>query len=114
GGRRMIKSLALVIGKKEQLVLYDRSTDSTTEHVPAELWLRHDVGRIKTVFPLIGIQLVVAEKLENVTVQAISAGLDGGADDTTLEIAEFCRRVLGDHVEFLNGVNTRGKTHQIV
>ncbi len=59
------------------------------------------------VSPAVGIQLVVAEKLPDVAVKLVSSGLEGSADNAALEITEFGRGVLGDQVEFLDGIRSR-------
>src|SRR5437016_6166041 len=110
----MVEPLPLVVGEKEQLVLNDGSANRPTEHIPAEFRLGYHRRRVEPIFPLVCIQHVVPEELEYITVETIGTGLDRRADDASLEIPEFGGCILGNHIEFLNGINTGSKAHEIV
>ena len=47
-------------------------------------------GTIEFVFPLVGIQNVIAEELPYSAVEPVGPGLDRGIHDTALKIAELC------------------------
>ena len=106
----MVKALRLIIKKEEQLILLDGATDCASKHIPTELvfWQTSEI-----VLPTIGIQNVVAEELPDIAVELVGSGLEGSANDSSLEIAEFSGRILRDEVEFLNSIG-RGRVSQEV
>src|SRR5262249_25569988 len=64
--------------------------------------------------PVIGIEFVVAEILPDVAMEVVGPRLEGGANDSALEIPEFGGGVLGDQVEFLDGVGSRCVPQEVV
>ena len=46
--------------------------------------------------------------------EAVGSGLDGRVDDAAFEIAELCRRVLRDQIEFLDCIRRWCVTQQVV
>src|SRR5256714_5598650 len=107
----MIKPLPLVIHKEEQLILDHRSAKSASEHVPTKfiaLRPREIVG------PAVRVQYVVAEKFPCIAMIAIGARLDAHTDDAALEVPEFSRSVVGDQVEFFDGVRSWRVPKQVV
>src|SRR6266852_3199686 len=111
GGGWMVETLPLIVKKEEQLVFDDRTADGAAEHVPAQLV---SLRSVKSIFPGVRVQLVIAEVLPDVPVETVSARLDGGADDATLEVPELGRRVLRDEVKLLNSVWRRSKADKVV
>src|SRR5882724_7151370 len=95
----VVKSLPLIVKEEEQLVLNNGTTDGSTEHVPAQLVSLHFV---ESVFPRVGVQLVIAKKLPEVPMETVCARLNAGTDDATLEVAELGRGILRDKVKLLN------------
>src|SRR5579863_2466799 len=57
--------------------------------------------------PLVGVEEIVAEELEKVAVILIRAGLETDTDYAAEELPEFGARIVGEDVEFLNGVDVR-------
>src|SRR6266851_10075766 len=114
----MIEPLSLIIKEEEQLVLHYRAANCAAEHVPAKcrpvkrLALRSDP--FESVFPLVRVQLVIAEVFPQVAVEAVGARLDCGTDNAALEIAEFGRGVARNQVEFLDGIWCRSIAQKIV
>src|SRR5215472_3202645 len=109
--RWVIETLPLVIEKEEHLVLDDWSTNGAAIHIPAKGYSRRSS---EIVFPAVGVQLVIAEVLPYIAMKIVSARLDRGADDATLEITELGRGIVSDQIEFLDGVGRRGVTEQVV
>src|SRR5262249_11556253 len=107
----MIKALALIVDEKEQLLTHEWSTERCAKHIPAQRRLRK---ALKIVRPVVSVQCVVSEELEEAAVIVVGSGLDGHTDDAALVIAELSGCVLGDEVKFLNGVDARGISDQIV
>src|SRR6476620_4026622 len=64
----MVKALPLVIEEEEQFVLDDRAANCTAEHIPAEQSSRVVV---ESVFPRVRVELVIAEELPQVAVEAV-------------------------------------------
>src|ERR1700752_1999209 len=64
-------------------------------------------------FPLVRIEDIVAEELENISMETVRARLDAGVDDPTLEVAKFCRSVLSNQIKFLDGVGRRCQPGEI-
>src|SRR5882762_1029508 len=110
----MVKPLPLIVHKEEQLVFLDRSAESSAVHVPTELVARNLRSWINFVFPLVGVELVVPEKLPYIAVKRVGAGFEGCADDATHKVAEFRRRVVRDQVEFFDRVGRRRIAQQVV
>src|SRR5260370_27151162 len=114
----MIEPLYLIIKEEEQLVLHYRAANCAAEHVPAKcrpgkrLALRRDP--FESVFPLVRVQLVIAEVLPQITVETVGTRLDCGTDNAALKIPEFCRGVARNQVEFLDGIWRRSITQEIV
>ena len=50
----------------------------------------------------------------SVAVKLVAAGLGADADHAAQEVAELGAGIVGDYVEFLNGVHARGKRDVIV
>jgi len=70
----MVQTSTLVVGEKEQLVLYDRTTESATKHIPAQLRRRQDTDRgtdTQAILPLVGVEKVITEKLKHISVVAV-------------------------------------------
>src|SRR5262245_7987393 len=107
----MVESLSLIIGKEEQLVLFDRSAQGYSKHVVAKLVLRQS---IQIVLPAVGVQYIVAEKFVSVAMKRVGSRLDRHVYDSSLEGAELRRRVLRDQVEFLDGIHARTVTNHVV
>ena len=80
GGRWMVQTLPLIVNEEEQFIFDDRSPERASEHVPAHRrggnWRR--VG-VDLIFPLVGIQNVIPEKLPDVAMKSVGAGFDGSA-----------------------------------
>ena len=107
-GGRMVEPLTLVIHKEEQLVFEDRAADGGAEHVPAQSCTGQlSAWPVELVFPLVGVQHVVAEELPGIAMEAVGTRLDGSIDDAARVIAEFRRSIRSDQVEFFNGVGRR-------
>src|SRR5215469_9972891 len=103
----MVETLTLVVGEKEKLVFDDWPADATTEHVPAQLWFREFIARsAEFIFPLVGVQHIVAEVLPNIAMEPVGSRFDGGVDDSPLEVAELCGCVARDQVELLDRVRS--------
>src|SRR5579859_81589 len=110
----MIEALALVIRKKEQLVFPNRAAYGATKHVPTESCTRQVFARtVEFVFPLVGIEFVVAEELPDSSMETVRARLDGSVDDAPCEIAELGGSIRSDQVEFLDCVRG-GRETEIV
>ena len=60
---------------------------------------------VEVVRPLVGIKEVVAQEFENVAVELVGARFQAHVDHAAQEVAVFCAGVVGDHVEFLDGVH---------
>ena len=63
---------------------------------------------------VVGVQLVVPEKLPQTPVELIRAGFEGHANDSTLEIPELRGGILSDEVELLNGIRAGRVRHEVV
>ncbi len=100
--RRLIVARTLVIREKEQLVANNASAEGCAELVPAQQRPRQP-GPV--VAPVVCVQFVVANKLKSVAVERVRAALRADADDAAHEVAELSRSILGNHVEFLNGID---------
>src|SRR5882757_7554466 len=110
----MVEALPLVIREKEQLVFPDRAAYGATKHVPTQSRPGQEIARTaEFVFPLVGIQFVVAEELEYIAMETVCARLDRGVDDAPRKIAELRGSVRSDQVEFLDCVRG-GRETQIV
>src|SRR5439155_26281597 len=72
-GRILAYGRALITSKKEQLVLYNRPADRSSELVALQSTVRR--GEI-----LAGIEEIIPDKLEQVPVKCVGAGLCHGAD----------------------------------
>ncbi len=113
----------MIVDEEEELVLDDRAADGTAELIPAKLRLeacavyvvlcgeavlgRNERGAPgETVGPGVGVEDVVTDELEGVTVKLVGAGLDGDADDAAKVVAVGSRGVLGDEIELLDGIDT--------
>ena len=111
-GRRGLAQ-ALVIHEDEQFVLPDGAAEGAAELVPAdgrtEILSDRPIPR-----PVIGVEYVVAEVLKRIAVVLVGARFDHHVDDAALEIAELGRGVVGDHVEFRDGVGIRLIARQII
>ena len=94
--------IVLIIREKEQLVLPDRAAHRAAEHIVTD---RRPLRSLPVRIPAVRVQLVVAQEFERRSVELIRAGLDGHIDDAALEVTELRRRVVRDHLEFLNGVH---------
>ena len=107
----MVKTLSLVVNKEEELILEDRSAESPSEHVPPQLVS----GRSAEIIgPAVRIQFVIAKEFPDVAVVAIRARLDADADDSAFEVSELGGGVIGDEIEFLNGVRGGCVSKQVV
>ena len=62
---------------------------------------------LKLFAQLVGIQDVIPEKFPDIAVKTVGAGLDGGANNAAHEMAEFGWGIVGDEVEFFDGVRGR-------
>src|SRR6267378_5342454 len=82
----VIETLSLIIEEEKQLVLEDRTTDCASEHVPAQ---GGSLSILKFIFPGIRVQLVIAEILPEVSMEAVRAGFDRGTDNASLKVSEF-------------------------
>src|SRR5581483_6719963 len=112
---RMIEALRLPIEEEEQLVLHNRAADRSAEHVPPKLILGKCSGwPIKSVLPLVRVQLVVAEEFPEIAVERVRSGFDGGIDNAPLVVSELRRRVLGDEIELFDGIRRWREAHQII
>ncbi|SRR5258708_1685929 len=114
----VIETLSLIVEEEKQLVLEDRPTDCASEHVPAE-WCPNKrlallSNSVKSIFPGIRVQLVIAEILPEITVETVGTRLDCGTDNATLEITEFSRGIVCDQVKFLNSVRRGCVTQKII
>ena len=80
----MVESSTLVIGKEEQLILQDWTAKGAAEHIPAQRRLAEDAVVIgscwinepadpKPIFPLIRIEFVIPEELEDIAVIVVRA-----------------------------------------
>src|ERR1700730_8329328 len=107
----MVKTLPLIVKKEEQLVFDNGTPDGAAEHVPAQLISSRTV---KSVFPGVRVQLVIAEVLPDIPMETVSARLDGGADDTALKVSKLGRCVLSDEVKLLNCIWGRSKADMVV
>src|ERR1700686_4486797 len=113
----MIQSSALIIHEKEQLIFHNWTAERRPKHVPAQLWRGQHARRCsftKSVLPLVGIEKIVAEELENVPVVVVGSRLERGADDSAVVVAELGGSVLCDHGEFGNRIGGRRETDEIV
>src|SRR6266849_4237749 len=112
---RMVESLPLIVNEEEEFVLEDRSTEGSSKHVPAQRCAsdRRRAG-IDLVFPLVGVQLVIAEEFPDIAVKRIGARLEGRTNDAAHVISEFRRRVIAYQVEFLNCVRRWGVAKKVV
>src|SRR5882762_3953421 len=113
----MVETSTLKVTKEEQLVLNDWPADGTAIQIPAQLGCWKDTLRrtfAQAVLPLIGVENVVPEELENVAVKAVGAGFDGGVHDPALKVPEFSGGVLGNEIELLNGVGGRSEAEAIL
>ncbi len=101
----MVESLPLIVNEEEELVLQHWSAKRSPKHVPAQ---RCATNRWRTwidlVFPLVGVQFVIPEKLPDIAVKSVGSGLEGRTDDAAHEIPKFRRGVVAYHIEFLNRV----------
>src|SRR5439155_12734176 len=118
-GARNIETLALVVNEEKELVLEDWTAQGSTKHIPAQfrLWKRvpgPSSISMKIIGPTVGIEFIVPEKLPNISVVAIGTGLDRGVDNPTHKIAELGGGVVGNQVEFLNGVRSGSVAQQVI
>src|ERR1700722_17787499 len=110
----MVETLPLIVDEKEEFVFPNWAAEGGTKHVPTQSLPGQFIARAKEfVFPLVGIEDIIAEELPDITVVLIGPRLDGGIDDTACEIAELCGSVGSDQVEFLNGVWGRRETQVV-
>ena len=82
-------------------MLNDGTAEGGAELVKAEAGFRNAQSVIE---PVVGIEGVVAEEFKGVAVEFVGAGFNGGIHDATEKITELRLRILGDQVEFLDGV----------
>ena len=89
GRGRRVETRTLIVDKKEQFVLLDRTADSPAEFIPAQFGRCAVDGWIGTEVPgpFIGIEEVVAQKLEEVAVELVGTGLGADADHAAQELA---------------------------
>src|SRR5260221_983925 len=100
--------LSLVVGEEEEFVPHNWPADGSAELVVSQFRLFRPSGSTPSGRCLIGVERVVPEKFENVAMEGVGPRFEGRAHDATLVIAKFRRGVLGDQVEFLNGVDVGG------
>ena len=93
---------ALVIGEEEGLVVDDRAAGRAAELVLVERRARQ-AGRIGE--EVVGVEIVVAQKLEDRAVKLIGAALDGGVDHRAGGVAELGGEVVGLDLELLYRVD---------
>src|SRR5690348_14704206 len=110
----MIEPAPLVISKEEQLVLDDGTTQRAAKHIPAKLGRADGSGGIEPVFPLVGVQGVVAEKFKHIAVEGIGSRFQRGVDDSPIEVSVLGGSILGDEIEFLNGIGRRRQAEAIL
>src|SRR6266404_2912777 len=107
----MVKTLSLVVDKEEQLIFDDRSAESSSEHIPTQLV----AGRATEIIgPAVRVQFVVANEFPDVPMVAIRTRLGAYADDSALEVSELGGSIIGDQIEFLDGVRSRRVSKQVV
>src|SRR5208283_572118 len=76
-GGRMVEALALIVHEEEQLVLVNRSAKGATEHVPAQRSAgKRWASGVDLVFPLVGVQHVIAEIFPDIAVEAVGSRLN--------------------------------------
>src|SRR5215831_1512974 len=89
---------AFVTRKKECSVFYDGAAERTAKLISFERRL----AAALVLFPLGGIQCIVAKKLKQRSVEVIRSRFGDGADNCTGLTAVFRRVVVGDDLEFLD------------
>src|SRR5260370_22128610 len=98
---RLIISLSVIIEKEERLVLHDRAAQVAAELVEMIV----AIGQPRpVVFPAIGIQRLVAEKLKRGSMPVVRAALRNHVDHSATRAAHFRRVTIGGDLEFLYGV----------
>src|SRR6185437_4009513 len=103
-GGRQVKARTLIVREKEELVLLDGSAEGGSVFIPALARGRH---AIEVIAPLVGVEKVIAEILEQVAVEAVGPALQADADHSAEELAVFGIRVIGKNLELLNGIDVR-------
>jgi hypothetical protein len=96
-------ALSLVVGEEERPVPRNRSAEHAAELVPAVIRL-HWVGSLKVVS---GVQVLVAEELEQIAVERVGPGLGGEVDHAAIEPAELGGWAVTLDLELLNRIDDR-------
>ena len=109
--RRSTDLVPLVVEQPERLVptvVDSRDLHRTTQHhSPLVLTKRGLAGTARIPEEVVGVELVVAEELEERTVKFIGSRLEGHGDVCPGTGAEFRRRDIRLHPEFPDGVDGR-------
>ena len=95
---------SLVVAEEEGLALQYRAADAGSELILTIFRLNSSwSSRIKK--DVLGIELVVAQKLECRTMERVGSGLGDHVGHSACRAARFSRVQAGGHVHFLNGVH---------
>ncbi len=93
-------SCSLIIREPEQFVPPERPSDGIAELIASQFGLggREEIG---------GIQLVVAQELEYISMDSVGARLGDGVQHRSAEFSVFGVEAVGDKTKFLDGVKIR-------
>ena len=90
---------SLVVAEEEEAVAEDGEAEGSAIEVAAVLGLAAGGGEV-----VAGVEVFVAEELEEAAVEGVGAGAGGDVDDAAVEAAELGGDVVGFDGEFLNVV----------
>ena len=99
---------ALVVREDERLVLDDRAADRAAELVLREVALRPSRAVVE---PVVGVEGIVAQELEDAAVELVRPRLDLEADDAAQRLAELGRVGARLELELLESVRAREDDH---
>ena len=111
GGGGQVEARALIIREEEQLVLPDGTADGAAVLIPA---LARRGQAVEVVGPLVGVEEIVAQILEQVAVELVGARFQADVDHAAEKLAELRIRIVGDHAEFLDRVHVRRVGHIVI
>ena len=95
---------ALIVGEEEGLVSTDRTAEDEAELIAAKFGFI-GIGRSGRSEKIAGVQVFVAEELEDGAVKIVAAGFGGEIDDAAVESAECGGGIARLNVELAYGVN---------
>src|SRR5581483_9259446 len=103
--RALHLSGSLIIREPEQLVLPERTSSCESELMPSQLSLRLVGEEV-----ILRIHCVIAQKFEDVTVEAIGSRLGDCVHHRATELPVFCVKAIGDQAKFFDGIEIWNQT----